>query len=92
MYMPDYALNYVDSSVNWTGLYGDDEAVSLLKRQSSLGLAKKLSRNMSKGSSKSKGAEESKEVAAASGDFKVKGDGQKLKIERKEAYEIDPYF
>lgn len=47
---------------------------------------------MSKGSSKSKGAEESKEVAAASGDFKVKGDGQKLKIERKEAYEIDPYF
>lgn len=64
-YLPDYALSYVDKNTDFSGLYGDDEKVGLLRQRSS------LMRSKSRGNSKN--SEETKEPV------KILGKGKKQK-------------
>lgn len=64
-YLPDYALAYIDKNTDFSGLYGNEENVGILRQRSS------LMRSKSRGNSKN--SEESKEPV------KILGKGRKQK-------------
>lgn len=63
-YLPDYALAYIDKNTDFSGLYGDEEKVGIMRQRSS------LMRSKSRGNSKD---EETKEPV------KILGKGKKQK-------------